>query len=1388
MIETPHDMEPDRPGAVRKVTGNALAVTFTAGAFAPLAALLAGNPGLVQAGLTVVAAVGGNFLSGALQDSIRVLRHGRNDQSPVTEQEALAVLRERLESVLTDDDQSTEMLAHVAEAVRDLPAVFAKLDAVHSQTIQTDTALRRAVQDVFSSLPGMNASLAEFKARQRLQDTALDALGKDLRELTAGVHVLAGRAGLRTRDSFLVHWYDRCPYAGLEPYDQSRADVYFGRESETLELVEVVQRRLAAPSLVVVTGASGVGKSSLLQAGLLPYLAKGLPERPDTARWPHAVFAPGRHPLTELAARIAAVGDMDSGKVKAMLLTAPEDAYQHVHEALVRNSGAARQDPGRMVIIVDQFEQVFTLARSSDRQAEQEGSAFITALHAMATHPLEGEPAALIVIGIRADYHDRCLNHPELKEVLQNGCCWLSPMRREDFLAAAVIPAKVAGLEVEPALRETIGAEVLDHRLDSGTLPLLSEAMRRTWEKRDGRRLTRLGYVRSGRLARAVEESAEEVYERLPPALQQLTEQVFRRMVVVGDDGKLSARPVPRAEFYLGNTGREAEVEQVLEAFARARLIVLERQSVHVSHEILLQVWSRMTTWFAADRSQHHLYRNLITDTTDWKTNNKETSYLYRGKRLTAVVRSAEQWRSDPRYPKLSTEVKEFIHASTRRRTHQRMLSAAAVTLLMLTVTVLGVRWIEQARHDADVALSDQAAERSITVGDRDPQLSSLLAAGSWRLRQGPRPRTALLSVLSRAGRGVLRGHTHRLTSAAFSPDGTLLVTTSRDSTLRFWDVARRQPIGEPISSPSMLVSARFSPDGTIMATGNQQGLVQLWDPVTRRQIATLGRPTVPVTALDFAPESDLLAVGHRGPDIRLWAVRTRKRINITLSGHGDGVTALCFQPGTHILASGDGDGMIHRWDISHARRRLPHTMMKGGNTPVTTLAFSDDGSVLASANSGGAIRLHHPGTLRPMGTPLPAHQGSRIGAIAFAPVNGLFVSAGLNGTVELWNAHSGQQAAAPLMEHAGAVTTVAFGPAGIFASGGEDGTVRLWQVPAGTEEGRPLTHNGPVQAAIFSPDGKIIATGSASGHIQLWSADTSRPLGPPLRAARGAAINVLAFSPDGRILAGGTSESLIQLWATDTHRPLRPPLVHDPAKMRAVNALAFSLDGRVLLSGGLDGAVRLWRTAVWEPDARSYTTDRGALSSAALNPTGTLAATSEDHGPVVVWDVSGGRKVAELAGGTAATSITFDVTGGILAAAYPDGTIRLWRSPTFEPMNFMIKNKTGSVDSIAFHPREEILISGGNDGQVRFWDGRSGRLISSSVPARGKAISTVAIETDGRQIVTAGVDRTARRWSSLPIIKDLITTVCAEIGDGVIDDVPDLDLGRLTSKDICPP
>lgn len=596
---------------LRTASPYAILALLAASAAAPVAGAALGASGEMGAALGQLGGVGSNYLADSLAGTANRLR----DTDPSAERwrdEVAADLRRNLEA---GDERAAALRDEVA-------AVLHAVDAVDVALRAADVDLRKQLVDVFDALGqdvGRLHQLAEDALRvldtmyQQLaaQSQAQHQQTEMLRQSLALIALLRQDvAGRRPPDADSPAQTggdgDRpAPYPGMASFDAEQARWFRGRETLVADLlVRLNDQVLGGPPLVVV-GVSGAGKSSLLRAGLLP--AVGLNALGEgSGGWPWLVMTPGATPLADLVHRTAELAGTDPVAALAGVRAAPRTFGD-----LAARAGR----DGRLVILVDQFEELFTQCADP-----AERNAFVAAIAAA--------PPALLILAVRADFYPQCTEMPDLVPMLGAGQVVCGPLNQAELRRAVREPAAIAGLRLESGLEDVLLSDLGVHDgpgggYQPGALPLLAHALRATWERRDGARLTVAGYRATGGIRRAVAETAERIYVRLDDDGQAALRRAVLGLVTVVD-GLPVRRRVARDEADL----------EVLRPLIEARLVTAGEDSVEISHEALLDGWPRLAYWLVEAREEILLRQRVAQAAAEWSAAGEDSDALYRGARL----------------------------------------------------------------------------------------------------------------------------------------------------------------------------------------------------------------------------------------------------------------------------------------------------------------------------------------------------------------------------------------------------------------------------------------------------------------------------------------------------------------------------------------------------------------------------------------------------------------------------------------------------------------------------------------------------------------------------------------------------------------------------------
>ncbi|MET7413716.1 nSTAND1 domain-containing NTPase [Streptomyces rubiginosohelvolus] len=1095
------------------------------------------------------------------------------------------------------------------------------------------------------------------------------------------------------------------PYPGLGRFEAEHRERFFGREAVLDDLAELVGRH----AFVAVVGASGSGKSSLLRAGLVPALRDGrCGPVPPAIR----ILTPGEHP-SRIGREVFA-----------------DDA----------------------VVLVDQFEEVFTLCR--DRQ---ERAVFIDRLAAA---------RGRVVIAVRADFYGRCAEHPALASALRPpATLLLGPMTPAQLRQAIVGPAVAERLIVERELTARIVADIAD---EPGGLPLMSHALLETWRRRRGRAMTVAAYEAIGGVRGAVAHTAEAVFTGLDDVRAAAARALLLRLVSPGGGTEDTGRSVARSE--LAALDELDRAEDVLEQLVRARLLTVDDQMVSLAHEALIGAWPRLRSWVESDRELMRLHRRLTEAAHTWDALERDTGALYRGGQLEsareafmsdAVPDSAPSAASTS---VLTSVEREFLAASIaehdrERRTAERAARTlrglvAALSVLLCLTAVAGLAAWQQGRtaeRRATEAEARRVAAVAGTLRRSDPRAAMRLSVAAWHLADLPETREALYGAAAQRDLNLLDAGSAELapddndTWRRLSHDGRTLTVVGPERTRR-WNVAagRRLPDLAGLGRRAEDIVA-VSPDTRTVALRSAEG-VRLWDLVAGRPKGGAFGPQGDGVHVWFGPDARTVALHEDGGSLQVWDAG-RGQALLDTGRRWDEVRTLDIAPDGRLIAFCPDGEALQVWDVRRHRRLLTPWAAKADVCDQDRFRFTPDGQALA-VGVASALRTWEvrSGRERPRittdGPPDAAFStdGSHVATLA-------------GGELRLWRT---ADPSVPLLRQRGITSStselVLDLPRGVIRYTEGNNLVSAVRTVALTGTEPRERRERPFSAAGFSPDGTRLVT-VRPGEIELRDGATGlrRDTFAAASCATCPPVPVTAFGRDSRTLAYLSTPDTVTLRTfgphpTVTSLPSRPGvdgIATGGPQSAVVTRTSYGVD--FLAPGEPRGTLprkRYGSLLDRAPDGRIITDERQLI-----DPT-------EGRGSARVVRVMRGEGPAEVA--------VFSPDGRYLAMSDQDGRVTLWGSDGSTRLAVLTPGAEAGTgrerhpSALAFSTDGRLLAVGDAEGELRFWSTDAPRSAGSPLPPADGPVLALAFGPDASRLRVAtgqtpvrtyplGLERTAR-------------------------------------------
>jgi WD40 repeat protein/serine/threonine protein kinase len=1177
-----------------------------------------------------------------------------------------------------------------------------------------------------------------------LSQLVLHCLRKDPAERPAAREVSDVLAAFQARRSDQLD-LESNPFPGLASFGEDDETCFFGRDDDVARVLEGLRSHV----MVAVVGPSGVGKSSLVAAGLLPRLRR-------QGSWIVVRFRPGSRPIHALASRLTLVESRSttgkSASDKADPTTRvwrdssppPRSTTQDSEEArgpdidvlaqsLVREPErlasmlyelAVRQG-SRVLVYVDQLEELVTQGENAE-----ERRAFVRSL---ATAAMDPEEPVRVLFTVRDDFLGR-IDWGDAAAVALGHVTFVRVPERDVLRRTVTDPLRQRGYAFDDP---TVVEDLLDGARGQHALPLLQFVLHRLWELRDvpSRRLLRAAYEQVGGLAGALADHADRTLAPLTDDEVRAARGLLLRLVTPERTRRTIG--VQRALDGLGPCAAG-----VLETLVRSRLLVTRPSRdaaggvwVELVHESLPAMWLRYARWIEETREELIALRELSLAAELWARRGKRAEELWAGSALQEALDVLEHGNTA-----VSDDVREFVRLALDR---------------------------DQARQRRSRRV------RVLAIGGL-VALATLSSLAAWGFR-----RNAMEANAARRASELARVTVLRETAAVALANGDVFQARARlrsalelgdSSALRtLWRQLRADPRLWRADLDGVNYEVALSPDQRWIAAAGQSGLVLLVD-TTSFQSTLLRGHHDQVISVSFSPTANLLASGGWNGELLLWNLSTgTARV---LQDRGDMIMSVRFAPDGRALAVAMRSGHVLWFDVEGS---LPPKVIVDDDGGTRQMQFAPDGT-LWLGGFDGTLRVLDP--LAGKGRTLASREDS-IYSLAVRPDGGQVAVGGDDGAVQLYEP-SGAGPIASLRGHEGRVRGLAYlGDGAQLLSCGSDSTLRVWDTSTARQLTRMRSDQGMLTRVTSAADARTIATSSSTG-IELWRLSSPVASPTPPRPPDASVLVSVATSPDGKLIVTGGSGCLDVWDATTFQRLLRVP-EHESGEVRGVQVLdnrrVLSAIGRSpikirdlvsgetlkeiesprttlgdlaadvnrdwIAAGGTDGVLRFWTLSQGVP-LSAQPRLLGIFFDLAKSPDGSLVATAGSDGTVMLSSPRGSKSRAFSVSGRAVQSVAFDPGGEFLMAASEDGALH--RIDLSSGAVERLGQYTERFIDIAFHPTRPLLAAASTKGDVVLMDPNGGSL--RRLRGHRREVNAVTFTPQGDYIVSVSDDKTVRRWN----------------------------------------
>ncbi|MEH2306639.1 nSTAND1 domain-containing NTPase [Nostoc sp.] len=1107
---------------------------------------------------------------------------------------------------------------------------------------------------------------------------------------------------------------DICPYVGLSAFTEADKNYFHGRNKLITDLAKNLRDY---PYFLAVVGSSGSGKSSVVRAGLFAELKQNSILGFENSRI--IQFRPGNDPKESL--------------VKALQYEIEvNNFWEEVEKYLVLPNLQ-----NRTIIFIDQFEELFALCSLSIQEDFTEGllnlikkSSFIT-----------------LIITIRSDFYEP-LQNSSFGDWLKHGQVNVKPMTDEEVKLAIAEPARKVGLQLQPGLVELITKDIKNIR---HFLPLLEFTLTELWKKEhENNCLTCKGYSSIEGVTGSLVQKAETTFSELNQSEQQLTRQIFTRLINYGSLGIPDTRLPPLSIAELEINGKEnQDIHKLVTKFADARLLVTDvdeksRKTVEIIHDTLISSWKRLEDWVKEDRENLLLRQTIDQQALEWEKNNRNEGDLVLSENR---LKSADALLKQNNF--LSEVQADYVRAclDKRKRDEERQAHEKSLTQENLEEKIS--KLAEAARNDSNDNKKLSALTKLIDAGIQVKKSSQIEIRPDVKL-------TFLIifgQILTQiAEKNSFEGHKNGITGVSFSPNGQTIASSGFDKTVKLWsfDGNLLQTLE---GHEDDVKDVSFSPDGEIIASASEDKTIKLWrkSPDTKTQwllYKTLTGHEKSVFGVSFSPDSQIIASASEDKTVRLWD-KNGNLLNI-FSDHKDSVINVVFSPDGKLIASASKDHTIKLWDLEKKELK---SSSEGHFNEVSAVSFGLDSKTFISSGWDKLVMFwkideYVPSVIRSEG-----HE-AKVYYVTFSPDGETIAAVSEDGLITLWDKNGTYKRT--FKGHQKSVTKVSFSAdSKTLVSGSLDRTIKIWDCTR-----KFNGHSSKILKIDFSLDCETIATASEDGTVKLWHRNGE--LLSSFKYHDDRVFNIdIKFNPNGKTIATA-SQNEVKIW---NFKGKKKESFSEHNSF--VRTISFNPEGTEIAVGYVDGTVILWN--IDDDESRILAKHTEQVNMVSFSPQGTMIATASADNTVKLWDLNG-KLLAHREYENAAYCVSFSHDGGLVVTASSikdDATqIELWNNNN-NYQQILKGNSNRLMKSLGFISDSNIVASISDDQTITLWNTADGSWLNTIEGNNSSSISAACIfssQNDKSAIAVANSEHRISLWSLS--LEELLSNSSKQIRD----------------------